>query len=140
MLDMGWAELVVIMIVGLLAIGPEKLPEVAQGVARFIRQMQRLLTEVREAIHMEEFDARVRQSSKSYEPPADNHAFDSPSSSPVMEREAIDLGPADTPPPGTEAVLLPPEGEAAGQGLPAVDGGLAVPAPAVTTAPSATTV
>jgi sec-independent protein translocase protein TatB len=84
MLDMGWAELLVIAVVALLAVGPEKLPEVAQGLARLIRQMQRLMSEVREAIHLEEFDARIRESGRDYTPPT---------SPPVVEREAIVLDP-----------------------------------------------
>ncbi|WP_130471917.1 twin-arginine translocase TatA/TatE family subunit [Candidatus Magnetaquicoccus inordinatus] len=94
MLDMGWAELLVIAIVALFAVGPEKLPEVAQGLARFIRQMQRLVSEVREAIHMEDFDARIRESSRSYSPPATYPAETPESTAPLVESEAIELAPA----------------------------------------------
>lgn len=64
MLDMGWAELLVIAIVALLAVGPEKLPEVAQGLARMVRQVRRIVGEFREAVNLEEFDAQIRQSSQ----------------------------------------------------------------------------
>ncbi|MBF0162826.1 MAG: twin-arginine translocase subunit TatB, partial [Magnetococcales bacterium] len=64
MLDMGWAELLVIAIVALLAVGPEKLPEVARSIARFLQQVQRLVSEFRGMINLEEFDAQIRQSSR----------------------------------------------------------------------------
>ncbi|MBF0462688.1 MAG: twin-arginine translocase subunit TatB [Magnetococcales bacterium] len=104
MLDMGWAELLVIAVVALLAVGPEKLPEVAQGLARLIRQTQRIVHEFREAINLEAFDAELRRSSQT----ADT---DTPAARPpvgersdmdqdlrvdgerVVESEAIDLGP-----------------------------------------------
>lgn len=64
MFDIGWAELFVIAVVALLAVGPEKLPEVARGLARVLRQMRRIVGEFRDAVNLEEFDAQIRQSSQ----------------------------------------------------------------------------
>ncbi len=61
MFGMGWVEIFVIIIVALLAVGPEKLPEVARGLAKGIRHIQRMVGEVRDAINLEEFDQQVRQ-------------------------------------------------------------------------------
>ncbi|MBF0127067.1 MAG: twin-arginine translocase TatA/TatE family subunit [Magnetococcales bacterium] len=69
MFGLSWIEIFIILLVALLVIGPDKLPEVARGCARVIRQVQRLVSDVRESIHMEEFEAKVRESSH-YTPPA----------------------------------------------------------------------
>ncbi|MEO5350881.1 MAG: Sec-independent protein translocase protein TatB [Magnetococcus sp. YQC-3] len=119
MLDMGWAEVLVIAVVALLAVGPEKLPEVAQGLARLIRQTRRIVSEFREAIHLEEFDAQIRQSSRMEEP---SHApgVDRDLRTDVVEREAIDLGPEQDSPAAVEPALTssPSVAAVAGEGAP----------------------
>ena len=69
MLGMGWAEIFLVMIIALLAVGPEKLPDVARSLARMIRQVQRVVGDFRETINLEEFDAQVRQSGVAYPGP-----------------------------------------------------------------------
>lgn len=54
MLGMGWMEIFLILMVALFVIGPERLPEVARGVVRMIRQIQRLLNEIRNSVRLEE--------------------------------------------------------------------------------------
>lgn len=61
MLGMGWFEIFIIVIVALLVIGPDKLPEVARGLAKGVRQVQRLISEVRDTIDLEEYDHQIRQ-------------------------------------------------------------------------------
>ncbi|MBF0195400.1 MAG: twin-arginine translocase subunit TatB [Magnetococcales bacterium] len=61
MLGMGWVEIFVIVIVALVVIGPDKLPEVARGLAKGIRHIQRLVSEVRDTVNLDEFDMQVRQ-------------------------------------------------------------------------------
>ncbi|MBF0188477.1 MAG: twin-arginine translocase subunit TatB [Magnetococcales bacterium] len=60
MFGMGWGEIFLIIIVALLVIGPDKLPEVARGLAKAIRQAQRLVGDIRNSIQMEEIDAQTR--------------------------------------------------------------------------------
>jgi sec-independent protein translocase protein TatB len=43
-MDIGWGELLVILIVGLLVVGPDKLPAYARKTARFVRQFQKVTT------------------------------------------------------------------------------------------------
>lgn len=62
MLGMGWIEIFVIVIIALLAIGPDKLPEVARGAAKLVRQAQRIVADLRESINLEEFDEQIRKS------------------------------------------------------------------------------
>ncbi|MBF0159216.1 MAG: twin-arginine translocase subunit TatB [Magnetococcales bacterium] len=54
MFGISWAELLVIAIVALVVIGPDKIPEVARTTARFVRQMQRLVYDVRESVRLDE--------------------------------------------------------------------------------------
>jgi sec-independent protein translocase protein TatB len=61
MLGMGWVEIFLIVIVALVVIGPDKLPEVARGLAKGIRHVQRFVSEVRDTVNLDEFDMQVRQ-------------------------------------------------------------------------------
>jgi sec-independent protein translocase protein TatB len=61
MLGMGWVEIFLIVIVALVVVGPDKLPEVARGLAKGLRHVQRLVGEVRDTINLDEFDQQVRQ-------------------------------------------------------------------------------
>lgn len=53
MFGIGWAELVVIGIVALAVIGPEKLPEAARAAGKLYGYVYRTLTEARESIRTE---------------------------------------------------------------------------------------
>lgn len=54
MFGLGWSEIFIIVLIGLLVIGPDKLPEVARGLAKTIRGVQRLAAEVRYSINLDE--------------------------------------------------------------------------------------
>lgn len=56
MFDVSFTELVVIGIVGLIVIGPERLPEVARTLGKYVGRMRRFVAKVREDI-----DREVRQ-------------------------------------------------------------------------------
>jgi sec-independent protein translocase protein TatB len=43
-MDIGWGELLIILIVALLVVGPEKLPYYARKTARFVRNIQKVTT------------------------------------------------------------------------------------------------
>lgn len=60
MFDLGLSEIFVIMVVALLVLGPEKMPEVARGLGKTVRHFQRLLNEVRDTLRMEELTAELR--------------------------------------------------------------------------------
>ncbi|MBF0310295.1 MAG: twin-arginine translocase TatA/TatE family subunit [Magnetococcales bacterium] len=57
MLGMSWGEVLVIAIVALVVIGPEKMPEVIRGVAKVVRQGQRLVNEMRDSIRLDELES-----------------------------------------------------------------------------------
>ena len=75
-------ELVVILVVALLVLGPKRLPEVARSIGRAVGEFRRQSTEV-----MEELQAQLDADEK-----------------PRTTKGSADKGPADKPtPPGTEA-------------------------------------
>jgi sec-independent protein translocase protein TatB len=53
MFDVSFSELLVIAVVALLVIGPEKLPKVARTVGAFTGRMQRYVAQVREEVNRE---------------------------------------------------------------------------------------
>ncbi|MEO5344971.1 MAG: twin-arginine translocase TatA/TatE family subunit [Magnetococcus sp. YQC-9] len=99
MFGLSWIELFVILVVALVVIGPDKLPEVARGLGRLIRQGQKLVNEVRDTIRMEDLETRVRESSH-YTPPNSPNTASNDSSTPsasasnVEPFRPIELGPA----------------------------------------------
>jgi sec-independent protein translocase protein TatB len=56
MFDVSFTELLVIAIVGLIVIGPERLPEVARTIGKYVGRMRRFVSKVREDI-----DREIRQ-------------------------------------------------------------------------------
>lgn len=53
MFDVSFSELLVIAVVALLVIGPEKLPKVARTVGTFVGRMQRYMAQVKEEVNRE---------------------------------------------------------------------------------------
>ncbi len=53
MFDVSFSELLVIMVVALLVIGPEKLPKVARTVGAFTGRMQRYMAQIKEEVNRE---------------------------------------------------------------------------------------
>ena len=57
-MDIGWGELLIILIVALLVVGPDKLPAYARKTARFVRNFQQVTTgltgQISKAINLED--------------------------------------------------------------------------------------
>lgn len=53
MFDISFAELMIIAVVGLLVIGPDKLPQVARTAGAFIGRLQRYVAQVKEEVNRE---------------------------------------------------------------------------------------
>ncbi len=95
--SLGPAEILVVLVVALLVFGPNKMPEIAKQVGKgfreFRRVQQHLKSELRDVVA----------------------EFDSPSSSPTVEQQAVPMLPPkdDTPAPEAAAVPAPaPESSA----------------------------
>lgn len=74
MFDVGFSELIVIAIVGLVVIGPERLPKVARTVGHLLGRMQRYVNDVKADISREmqldelkKLQAEVKDSARSFE-------------------------------------------------------------------------
>ena len=64
MFDVSFWELVVIGVVGLIVIGPERLPEVARTVGKYVGRMRRFVSKVRDDIDREIRQEELRDSLK----------------------------------------------------------------------------
>ncbi len=64
MFDIGFWELSIIAIVGLLVIGPDKLPGVARTVGKWVGRTQRFVTQVKDDIDRELKQDELRQALK----------------------------------------------------------------------------
>lgn len=89
MFGLSWIEIFIILVVALVVIGPDKLPEVARGLGRLIRQGQKLVNEVRDTIRMEDLESRYRENSH-YTPPV----TPTPAPRPEDSHRPVELGPA----------------------------------------------
>ena len=63
MFNLGAGEIAVIMIVALLLLGPDKLPELARGIGKFMREFRRQTDEVRGVVEREfyKMDAELQK-------------------------------------------------------------------------------
>ncbi len=53
MLNLGAGEVVLILVVALLVLGPKRLPELARGIGKFMRELRRQTDEVRSVVERE---------------------------------------------------------------------------------------
>jgi Tat protein translocase TatB subunit len=99
MIGIGPMEILIILVVALLVIGPEKMPELARGLARIMRDVRGIMDEVRQQfeeitredlLDTKEIDAYYRETidnvKKSMEPPPEIKE------SPDISAEAKQLG------------------------------------------------
>lgn len=106
MFNIGAAELAVIFVVALLLLGPEKLPELARGIGKFMREFRRQTDEVRGMVEREfyQLDQEIK------EPPAAPNTVPSikpPAPETPALPESASPSPAEPAPP---QALLDPEG------------------------------
>jgi sec-independent protein translocase protein TatB len=53
MFNIGTGEMIVIAVVALLVLGPQRLPELARGIGKFIREFRRQTDDVRNVVERE---------------------------------------------------------------------------------------
>ncbi|MDA1001581.1 MAG: twin-arginine translocase TatA/TatE family subunit [bacterium] len=88
--SIGMTELIVILVVALIVIGPKRLPEVAKSIGRSLRDFKRATSDLQDSISLDETDYEPHPASRTEEsesdksaavsPPNDTAAPDSPAS------------------------------------------------------------
>jgi sec-independent protein translocase protein TatB len=132
MFNLGAGEIAVIMIVALLLLGPDKLPELARGIGKFVREFRRQTDDVRGMVEREfyKMDTEVfaeeqAAQAKRIEPPA----------TPQPAIPAATTGPeggdgTELTPPEYPSIFPPPEGVVAARPASAAPLGMEAPAEA----------
>ena len=109
MFNLGAGEIAVIMIVALLLLGPDKLPELARGIGKFVREFRRQTDDVRGMVEREfykmdqEVFAEEQPQAKRIEPPAEPAPVEAEAPAAASTEGAL-------PPPAYPSVFPPPEG------------------------------
>ncbi len=60
-MSLGLGEIIVILVIAYVVVGPEDLPKVARGLAKALRQLRRLCTGMKDCLGLDEELAEVRQ-------------------------------------------------------------------------------
>ena len=111
MFNLGAGEIAVILIVALLLLGPDKLPELARGIGKFVREFRRQTDDVRGMVEREfyKMDQEVfaEEQPKRIEPPPSTEA--APASAEAEASTGANPE-GELPPPTYPSVFPPPEG------------------------------
>ena len=91
MFDVGFSELLVIGIVALVVVGPERLPRVARTLGHIFGRMQRYVTQVKSDINREMELAELGKVKTEFESAARSFQADIESQASAVEREMHDL-------------------------------------------------
>lgn len=129
MFDVGFSEMVVIALVALVVIGPERLPKVARTLGHMLGRMQRYVSDVKADISREmeldelrKLQSTVEEAARSIEQSVHKELRATESELNTITASATELAPTT---PAAEALPTPPAAEPAPPPLPA-----AAPAPA----------
>ena len=117
MFDIGFSELVVIALVALIVIGPERLPKVARTLGHLLGRMQRYVNDVKADISREmeldelrKLQSTVEEAARSIEQSVHNEVSTAQSQLNDVTTAVTEIAPAV---PAAEAVAAPPVIEAA---------------------------
>jgi sec-independent protein translocase protein TatB len=110
MFDVGFAELVLLFVIGLLILGPERLPKVATQLGRWVARARRTATQLRRQLEQEvDLNEAIRPRKPPPSRPRDSSSLDE-SEPPGGEPRSTGQPAPDAPPPGLDAA--PPAADA----------------------------
>src|SRR3954451_16787280 len=116
MFDIGFSELMVIAVVALIVIGPERLPKVARTLGHLFGRMQRYVNDVKADISREmeleelkKLQATMQDAARSFEQSVTREIN---ATETELQKIAQEANPTPIPPPTTEAVSTAAEGTA----------------------------
>ncbi|MFO0594814.1 MAG: twin-arginine translocase TatA/TatE family subunit [Myxococcaceae bacterium] len=90
MFNIGSGELALIAVVALLILGPKRLPELARGIGKFMREFRRQTDEVRGVVEREFY--KMDQEASIHEAPPQLHADSTPVVRPAQDAVALGSG------------------------------------------------
>ncbi|QJR16368.1 Sec-independent protein translocase protein TatB [Usitatibacter palustris] len=91
MFDIGFSELLVVGVVALVVIGPERLPRVARTLGHLFGRLQRYVTQVKSDINREMDLTELNRAKKEFEGAANSFRSDMESKATETEREIRDV-------------------------------------------------
>ena len=140
MFNLGAGEIAVIMIVALLLLGPDKLPELARGIGKFVREFRRQTDDVRGMVEREfyKMDQEVfsEDQAKRIEPPAPAQPVIPPATGPEGGEMTQPEYPSIFPPPEGVVAARPASAAPLGMESPSEAPPESAPAPASETTAS----
>ena len=120
MFDIGFSELIVIAVVALVVIGPERLPRVARTLGHLYGRLQRYVTQVKGDIHREmeaadlgkvktEFESAARAFKSEVESQASRFEGEVRGTQESLERDLAQAAPGETAPAAAEPPAASPQ-------------------------------
>lgn len=88
MFGIGTSEILIILLIALLILGPKEIPKIAKTIGRGMRQLERAKNEFRESI---EFEAEEETHSRKSSPESENPAQENPDESEDVTGEINDI-------------------------------------------------
>ena len=67
MFGMGWMEILLIMAIGLIVIGPEKLPELAKTLGKAMGELKRATSDLKDSVDIEDFKNPIEEFKEDFE-------------------------------------------------------------------------
>jgi sec-independent protein translocase protein TatB len=128
MFNLGAGEIAVIMIVALLLLGPDKLPELARGIGKFVREFRRQTDDVRGMVEREFY--KMDQEVFSEEQAAQAKRIEPPATTQPAIPAATGPEGGEMTPPEYPSIFPPPEGVVASRPASAAPLGMEPPAEA----------